>query len=490
MSDPDRRPGRGPGRDVRLTRALVGAVLAVLVLVVLVTALLGHGQGGGAGPAGAPGRADGDEAAAPPAPPPLLRPLPAVGDGAPAPPSAAGLARVLDPLLADPALGPRVSAAVVDAGTGALLFTASPPGGAAVVPASTGKLVTAAAALAVLGPAERLTTRVVAGAGPGELVLVGGGDPTLASPGADPGLHHGGTPPARLADLADAAAAALAADGVEAVPRLAVDAGLFGPPQPAPGWRPSYLTDGHVAPVTALSVDAGRVRPDRLPRHPEPDLAAGRALAALLRERGLAVAEPVRGEAPPGAPVLAEVRSPPVGALVETLLGASDNDLAEALARHVALATGHPGTATGAARAVGEAVARLGVDPAAVRVADGSGLSRDSRVEPAALAGLLATAASPERPELRPLLSGLPTAGFGGTLADRYRAGPPRLAAGEAWAKTGTLTGVNALAGLVVDARGRLLAFDVTADAVPGGRRPAEAALDRVVAALAGCGCA
>jgi D-alanyl-D-alanine carboxypeptidase/D-alanyl-D-alanine-endopeptidase (penicillin-binding protein 4) len=57
-------------------------------------------------------------------------------------------------------------------------------------------------------------------------------------------------------------------------------------------------------------------------------------------------------------------------------------------------------------------------------------------------------------------------------------------------AKTGTLEGVSALAGLVRTADGRLLAFDLTADRVPpGANRKAEAALDALAGALAGCGC-
>jgi D-alanyl-D-alanine carboxypeptidase/D-alanyl-D-alanine-endopeptidase (penicillin-binding protein 4) len=517
---PDQPTGPGPGRGVRATRALVAAVLVVLVLVTLVTALLGHGQGGQGGreddgPAGAPGpgtggsSADGYPDAAVADLPPLLRPLPDLArDSGGAPPSEPGLARALAPVLADPALGPRVSAAVVDAVSGDLLYSVSPAGDPGVLPASTSKIVTGAAALVALDPARRLHTRVVPGAAPGEVVLVGGGDPTLASPAADPDLRYGGTPPARLAALADATTTRLAALGVTEVSRLGVDATLFAPPEPAPGWKPTYLSNGNVAPVVALSVDAGRVRPGRLARHAEPDLAAGEAFAALLRERGVPVAAVERGEAPPGTPpdatVLAEAASPPVGALVEAMLSASDNDIAEVLARHVALALDREPSAAGAAQAVREAVGAVDIapggvgtaprgahiDPGDVRVADGSGLSRDSRVRPEAVARLVAAATRLERADLRPLVTGLPAAGFAGTLAERYREGPQSAAAGEVWAKTGTLSGVSALAGLVVDAEGRLLAFDVTADAVPtASLRPAEAALDRVAATLAACGC-
>ena len=88
------------------------------------------------------------------------------------------------------------------------------------------------------------------------------------------------------------------------------------------------------------------------------------------------------------------------------------------------------------------------------------------------------------------MLSGLPVAGFDGTLARRYRHRPVAAGRRAVRAKTGTLLGVSALAGLVRTADGRLLAFDLTADAVPlGATRAAERALDRLAAALASCGC-
>lgn len=89
---------------------------------------------------------------------------------------------------------------------------------------------------------------------------------------------------------------------------------------------------------------------------------------------------------------------------------------------------------------------------AGARLADGSGLDRADKVSAGLLAGLLALAAGPDHPELRPVLTGLPVAGFSGTLGDRYTATSP--ATGLIRAKTGTLTGVNSLAGTAVDAQG------------------------------------
>ena len=252
-----------------------------------------------------------------------------------------------------------------------------------VVPASTTKVATAVAALTGLPGDLRLRTRVVAGAAPGEVVLVGGGDPTLAGPSTPVRYPQ----PARLADLAAQARAAL---GATAVTRVVVDDGLYTGERLAPGWKPTYVTEGAVAPVTALMVDGGRLRQGRGPRSQEPALQAGQAFASLLQP-GAAV-EVVRGTAAAGAAPLGEVASAPVPQLVERMLAASDNDLAEALARQVALETGRPASFAGAAEAVVEVLADAGVEAGAVRLSDGSGLSRDNRVEPAAVTGLLVAA--------------------------------------------------------------------------------------------------
>ena len=177
-----------------------------------------------------------------------------------------------------------------------------------------------------------------------------------------------------------------------------------------------------------------------------------------------------------------------VGVAVDLESSRRQRRVAEVLARLVAVAEGRPATSEAAVGAVADVVTRLGVAPGELRLLDGSGLARGAAVSPAALARLLTLAISPEHPELRPLLTGLPVAGFTGTLSERFPA--TGSGAGAVRAKTGTLTGVSALAGTVRDAKGRVLVFAVLADEVPAGAtKRARAALDRFAGTLASCGC-
>lgn len=404
---------------------------------------------------------------------PLLPDSPAT---APAP-TAAGLTRALATALRAPGLGGRVGLAVVDAGTGQRLLELG--AGRAVTPASTAKIVTAVAALTVLDPASRLRTRLLDGGG-GDLVLVGGGDPLLGGRSATAGFPRGATLAALAAQVRS-----------RPVRRVLVDDALFTGPRLGPGWKARYVTDGDVAPVTALMVDGGRTSARKnQPRSADPALAAGRQLAALLHVPVVA-----RGVAPAGAAELGHVDSPTVAELVEVMLTRSDNDLAEALGRRVALDRGLPASFAGETAAtlaaVGPLLDRRGISRQGLALRDASGLSPLDRVQPAALAGLLAAVGQDGADgSYAPLLSGLPVAGFDGTLQNRYRKAPSATAAGAVRAKTGTLNGVSALAGLVRTRSGHLLAFDVTADGVSlSGTLAAQAALDGVATALASCGC-
>ena len=168
------------------------------------------------------------------------------------------------------------------------------------------------------------------------------------------------------------------------------------------------------------------------------------------------------------------------------MLVESNNVIAENLARHIALATGGQPSFAGAAAAETSVLRRLGVT--GVQIGDGSGLSHDNRITPAALVQLIGLAAS--HPALRSVLTGLPVYGFSGTLADAPGSifYGPRPALGTVRAKTGNLDTQIALAGVAYAKDGQLLSFAVMADklkSLPAACR----ALASVANALAGCGC-
>ncbi|MEP6761206.1 MAG: D-alanyl-D-alanine carboxypeptidase/D-alanyl-D-alanine-endopeptidase [Sporichthyaceae bacterium] len=395
---------------------------------------------------------------------------------------------VADKLLADSDLGGDLGAYVVDVATGDVLLDRDAT--SARTPASVAKLATAAGALVALGPAARLETRTVAGVQPGEVVLVGGGDTTLTMKPPTDGYPH----PATLAELADATAAALRVRGIVEV-TVRVDDSLFSGPAVSPDWHPGYVGAGVVSPVSALSVDGGRLRPGLAKRSRDPAITAGEQLARLFRVRGIAVrGQIIRASAPPDAETLGTVSSPEISSLVETMLARSDNDLAESLTRLVAASRDQPATFEGGTAAVAEVLAELAVPTDGLALLDGSGLARRSRIAPETLGALLALAAGDGAdPRLRPLVTGLPVAAFSGTLAERFGPGAGRGGAGVVRAKTGTLTGVASLAGVVARADGsppgqpRLLAFALMTDDVRvSNALGARIALDRIAAALTG----
>jgi D-alanyl-D-alanine carboxypeptidase/D-alanyl-D-alanine-endopeptidase (penicillin-binding protein 4) len=389
------------------------------------------------------------------------------------------LTQQLTRALGDKDLGGRVGAIVIDAATGQRVFASNAD--TAITPASTTKLVTTTAALAALGPDTRLSTRVVQGASPNSVVLVGGGDPTLAGPDAEPVRYP---KQASLATLAARTAAALKSRKITKV-TLSYDSSLYTGPVQAPGWKSNYVPDGEVAPVHALTMDEGRQDPDRSqPRVADPPRYAAAAFARLLRKRGVSVAKTVDpAKAAPGAALLGQVDSAPVYALVEHTLTYSDNDLAEHLARHVAIKEGQPASFDGASRAVTAVLARLGLAKG-VEVRDGSGLSILNRISPAALATVISMAGSASHPDLRAVASGMPIAGFSGTLGNgrRFTGRDSKGEVGFVRAKTGTLNNINTLAGMATTKEGRLVTFAFMADRVPA---TAEPVLDRLAAIVA-----
>ncbi|POX55702.1 D-alanyl-D-alanine carboxypeptidase/D-alanyl-D-alanine-endopeptidase [Streptomyces sp. Ru71] len=404
-----------------------------------------------------------------PSAPAVLTGLGGAATTAQTPPGGPALAALLDPLLRDPSLGARRAAVVVDLAGGRRLYGTGADD--ALTPASTTKLATAVAALSALGADHRLATRAVLEPDTRELILVGGGDPTLTAR-ADAGDW------ASLRTLAASTAAALRERGLSEV-TLSYDTSLYAGPVLHPIGQNENL-----APVTALMVDEGRTDDSTAGtaiRATDPAADAARRFADLLHAQGVRTKAPGPSKATQRAQTLATVTSPPLSDLVERMLTNSDNDIAEHLARQTALATGTRPDFAGGGEAIRRQLARLGLPLKGAVFKDGSGLDRTDRATAGLLTALLAKAADPARPELRPVLTGLPVAGFTGTLTSRYTGG----AAGLVRAKTGTLSGVNALAGTVVDPRGHVLAFAFLASGTTNADA-AQRALDKAATALAG----
>ncbi|WP_300680636.1 D-alanyl-D-alanine carboxypeptidase/D-alanyl-D-alanine-endopeptidase [Nocardioides sp.] len=354
-------------------------------------------------------------------------------------------------------------------------------GTGSATPASTTKLLTAAAALHVLGPEATFATTVVSPAA-GQLVLVGGGDPLLALKPVKSEL----LPRADVTTLARTAAAALKASGVTRV-RLSYDDSLFTGPTTSPSWPANYVPDDVVSPMSALRLDEGQLDDGR---DLTPATTAARKVAAVLRAEGITVAHRIRKAAVSTAGTdteIARVTSAPLRDIVQHTLETSDNDAAETMA-HLIGAKAGDGSFAGGVKATTAALTDLGVPLDGVRLYDGSGLSRKDLITPAALTGVLRAAATD--PDLQSLGYGLPVAGFSGSLLERFTDASGTAGLGVVRAKTGTLTGVSALAGFIADADGTPMVYVVMADEVPVTKTlAARSALDDAAAALATCHC-
>jgi D-alanyl-D-alanine carboxypeptidase/D-alanyl-D-alanine-endopeptidase (penicillin-binding protein 4) len=391
-----------------------------------------------------------------------------------------GAARLEADLAAVAAGVPDACLVVAPAVRGAAPLFAWEPG-ASLVPASNLKLLTALAALDVLGPTHRFTTEVRArvGAGgrvDGDLWLVGGGDPLLATADYVATLER---QPQPFTDLAELARRVRAAGVTEVRGRVVGDESRYDTERYVPTWKPSYRTRNEIGPMSALTVNDNFTawRPVRIAAE-RPATAAAAVFSGLLRATGVAVGgEPGEGTAPPDAPVVAAVASPTVAEVVGQMLRESDNLTAELLVKEMGRERAGTGTTVAGARVVTESLAARGIPTAGVVVRDGSGLDRGDRATCEALIGVL-TAAGPASP----VAAGLAVANRTGTLAKRFGGNP---AAGRLRAKTGTLDGVAALSGFVDAADGTTLAFAFVANGLTDGGAGLRA-WERLGAVLAG----
>ncbi|SFD88052.1 D-alanyl-D-alanine carboxypeptidase / D-alanyl-D-alanine-endopeptidase (penicillin-binding protein 4) [Actinopolyspora alba] len=463
--------GEPPPRGRR--RTLVLSAVALLGVIAIAAVLVFRGSGW-FGDVLNP-RAD------PPAPVSLRPDVKGLNASAPLP-TEQGVEAKLEEIASNPVLG-DFGAVVRDARSGRTLWERNPDQG--LVPASTDKLLTASAALLAIDHDFRFRTKVVRGSEPGSIVLVGGGDPTLSAlPEGESSVYPGA---ARLDELVERIRSTTSGD----IESVKVDVSRYSGPGLADSWDPADVARGYVAPIQPVMLDGGRQDPKSKvsSRSDEPALDAARELASRL---GAPTSSVSRTTVDSGASTLAEVESPPLRDLVRKTLRDSDNVLAEALARQVAITTGNEPSFSGAVRAVRTVLSENGFDLTGVDIVDGSGLSASDELPARILGAIMRTASAPvESPSgrsarLRPLLTSVPVAGGTGGLAGRYDGD---AAEGSGWvrAKTGTLTGTNALAGTVVTRDGRLLAFAFLSN----GRNPVSVrpVIDELAAALRTCGC-
>jgi serine-type D-Ala-D-Ala carboxypeptidase/endopeptidase (penicillin-binding protein 4) len=394
-----------------------------------------------------------------------------------------------------------------------------------MMPASNMKIVTLATAAETLGWDFRFTTTVEtaapveAGTLMGDLIVRGGGDPTINS-------RDG-----RAAALFDEWTAAVKAAGVSRIDgRIIGDDNAFDDAALGAGWAWDYLQYGYAAPVGALefneSVAQLTVRPgaregdpvlvDLTPgaglklfnravtgpgtsaqtidyhrRLDDPTLDVTGVLAVdaepLIRDvavvnptvyfvqavkdafvaRGIEVAGPaidaddILNAPPPDVRrVLVRSQSPPLREIATVLMKVSQNLYAETLLKAVGAAKGGLGTTEGGRVATRALLASWGIPESTYVQMDGSGLSRYDYVTPDMLVAILEHLYRDPR-HREAFVSTLPIAGKDGTVSSRMK---KTRAEGNATAKTGSIANVRSLSGYVRTRDGETLAFSILAN--------------------------
>jgi serine-type D-Ala-D-Ala carboxypeptidase/endopeptidase (penicillin-binding protein 4) len=439
----------------------------------------------------------------------------------------------LDPALATDlagiaaAAGPRtkIGITVRALDSGATLFDRQ--GDEALNPASNQKLLTAIAALELLGADYRFATQVRIDGD--ALVLVGHGDPSLL--------------PEHLHALAQRVATT---PGLPAIRRVIVDDTAFTPERFGPGYDPEGPGYSYMAPSGALSLQwntvaitvtpthagapvevttlppcahldvvvqatTGRGAPLEVETHAhgartrivvrgtvsrregtqeirrriaDPGLFAGTVFARALAENGMVehgMTEPevVRGSASPTATLVAEHESAPLRDVLHSALKYSNNFTTEQILRTLGhRLTGEPGDWTNGGEALARFWRALGRDPQEIVFENAAGYSRRGRMSARALVDLLQLATAEGSPG-HGLFAALAVAGKDGTLRDRLHD-----ADGRVLAKTGSLSGTSALTGVIVDDAGTpKLGFSILLNGAVDRKRGAQLQ-DRIVRAL------
>ena len=266
----------------------------------------------------------------------------------------------------------------------------------------------------------------------GNLVLVGAGDPALASSGF---AKHNNLPVTPLGSLAKE----VKKDGIKRVTgKVLADDSVFDRQRGVP--TNGVDASGDLSPLSGLSYDSGFLHGHYAP---SPELVAVRALTDKLRHYGVRVKKgtghgQVSGSALRHRP-LPRRASPSMSSLITATNRPSNNFFAEMLLKRLAANGKHVGTTSRGAHKAERYAGKLG---AKVNMVNGSGLSRSNQSSPNSVGHLLR--AMDTRAGHAAFRNSLPLAGREGTLSDRMGGTP---AEGNCRAKTGTLDAVSALSG-------------------------------------------
>ena len=316
-------------------------------------------------------------------------------------------------------------------------------GDRALIPASNMKVLVAAVALDVLGPDFRFRTelRSVPPTGSvvtGDVYLAGGGDPVLVSADFVDPARYPAFNTTQLDELADQ----LVTVGITRIEGDIVgDASRYDDEFRVPSWGDG-ITNADAGPYDALLVNDGRL--DNGDFGFVPAQSAANIAIDLIRARGIEVTGSSRHEAQPAdleLTTLALIESEPLTEVLVELLHTSDNNTAEMLIKEIGVQVNGEGTRLAGTTAIAGRLADWGIDTAGLVLEDGSGLSRQNQLTCDAVSAVIGS--SPVAEQLWELL---PVAGRDGTLAEQLLG---TAAEGELRAKTGTLTGVKALAGVL-----------------------------------------
>jgi serine-type D-Ala-D-Ala carboxypeptidase/endopeptidase (penicillin-binding protein 4) len=412
--------------------------------------------------------------------------------------------QAVDAALTAPTLrGAHVGVLAVDAESGETLYERA--ANDEFTPASTLKLLTGSVALAKLGPAFVFVTEVdVAGTA---LVLKGGGDAQLSAPDLDDAAAAVAASGARRFDAlagdatrysatrypagwsiddlpydyaAVPSALSLEENVVHAAvaPGDAVHASTTLISAPATG---AFVIENDVAtgprgsedttdvqrpwdePATIRltgSVPLGiKISDDLRPAVPDPAAYALDVFRLDLLAHGVTVGTVSQSRLPASGTPVWRHASAPLARTLGAFWQPSDNLLGEQLLLELGTLPAGNENAAADTRERGIALERawlasIGADPAAVTVADGSGLSEYDRISPAVLIAILET--DWRGPQRSIVLDALPLAGVRGTLEKSFVGTP---LAGSVYAKTGSMNHARTLAGYLITPSHGTIAF-------------------------------